>query len=107
MRKADAICGLIILAIGILVTYEASRYGIFGWGTAGPEPGLYLFLLSMGVIVGSLVILGQVYLRSRTAKPDEPFIPRGALKPVLSVAIPATLMVVLTEYIGLYLAAAL
>ncbi len=107
MRKADAICGLIILAIGMLVTFEARRYGIFGWGPAGPEPGLYLFLLGMGVIVGSLVILGQVYVRSRTAKPDEPFIPQGALKPVLSVAIPAALMVLLTEFIGLYLAAGL
>jgi len=107
MRKADGICGLILLALGVLVVYDSRQYGVFGWGPAGPEPGLYPFLLGFGIIVGSLTILGQVLLRSRASSPDEPFMPRGALKPVLCVAVPATLMVFLTELIGLYLAAGL
>lgn len=107
MRKADAICALVLLAIGVLVIYEASQYGVFGWGPAGPQPGMYLFLLGAGGIVGSLIILGQLFLRSRRAEPDEAFIPPGALKRILSVGIPAALMVLLTQFIGLYLAAGL
>ena len=107
MRKADMICALILMGIGTIVVYDAARYGVFGRGTAGPEPGLYPFLLGAGVIVGGLVILGQGYLRSRRSGPDDPFVPPGALKPVLSVAVPAASMVFLTEYIGLYLAAGL
>jgi len=107
MRKADGICALIILAIGLLVAYDGWRLTVLGWGPAGPQPGLYPFLLGLGVMVGSLVVLGQVMARSRKAVPDKPFIRPGGLRPVLYVAVPAALMVLLTEFIGLYLAAGL
>ncbi len=107
MRKADAICALIVLAIGLLVMYDGWRLTVLGWGPAGPQPGLYPFLLGLGVTAGSLIALGQVFVRSRRAGPDEPFIRPGGLRPVLSAAVPAALMVLLTEFIGLYLAAAL
>lgn len=107
MRKADGVCALLLFVIGTVAVYDASRYGVFGWGPAGPEPGLYPFLLGMGIMLGSLITLGQTLLHSRSAAPDEPFLPRGALKPVLSVAIPAAGMVLLTQYTGLYLAAGL
>lgn len=107
MRKADGICALIILAIGLLVVYDGWRLTVLGWGPAGPQPGLYPFLLGLGVMVGSLVVLGQVMARSRKAVPDKPFIRPGGLRPVLYVAVPAALMVLFTEFIGLYLAAGL
>jgi putative tricarboxylic transport membrane protein len=107
MRTAERTCAAVILALGLVAVLDARRYGIFGWGAAGPEPGLYLFLLGTGLIVGSLVVLGQTYLRARRADGDEPFIPPGALKPILSVAVPAALMLFLTEFIGLYLASGL
>ena len=107
MRKADSICALLMLAIGIVVISDASQYGIFGWGPAGPEPGMYPFLLGLGVVVGSVIILVQIFLKVRRAEPGERFIPPGGLKPVLQVAIPAALMVFLTEYVGLYVAAGL
>lgn len=107
MRKADGVCALVLVAIGTLAVFDARRYGVFGWGPAGPESGLYPFLLGLGIMVGSLITLGQTLLRSRSAAPDELFIPRGGLKPVLSVAVPAAGMVFLMQFIGLYLAAGL
>lgn len=107
MRKADVVCAFVLIAIGALAVFDARRYGVFGWGPAGPEPGLYPFLLGVGIIAGSLIVLGRTlggYLRSEK---DESFIPRGALKPVLSVAVPAAGMVFLMQFIGLYLAAGL
>jgi hypothetical protein len=98
---------MLILAIGTVVILDARQYGIFGWGSAGPQPGLYPFLLGIGVIAGGLVVVGQTVLRAPRAEAGEPFIPPGALKPILSVAIPAALTLVLTQFIGLYLASGL
>ncbi|MBI3329099.1 MAG: tripartite tricarboxylate transporter TctB family protein [Nitrospinae bacterium] len=105
MRKADEICALILLGIGTLVIYDARKYGVFGWGLAGPDPGMYPFLLGGGVVVGSLILLGQSLFGARRSASDKPFIPSGGLKPVLTAVIPAALMVFLTHFIGLYLAA--
>ena len=105
MRKADEICALIMLAIGIVVIYDARQYSVFGWGLAGPEPGMYPCLLGMGMVVTSLILLGQFFLGTHRSTPDKPFIPPGGLQPVLTAAIPAALMVLLTHFIGLYLAA--
>ena len=107
MRKADAICALVILAIGIVVSSDARQYGVFGWGLAGPEPGLYPFLLGMGLVAGSVLILVRALRRPDPSVLNKPFIPPGGRKPVLAVAIPAALMVLLTHFIGLYLAAGL
>jgi len=107
MRKAEAVCALIILTIGIVVVSDARQYGVFGWGLAGPEPGMYPFLLGLGLVVGSVLILVRSLLRPDPSTFDQPFIPLGGRKPVLAVAIPAALMVLLTHFIGLYLAAGL
>ena len=107
MRKADGICAIITLFIGILVISDALKLGVFGWGISGPEPGMYIFLLGAGVCVGSLVILGRVLAQVRQGGPDKPFIRSGGPRPVLYVAVPAAIMVLFTEFIGLYFAAAL
>ncbi len=107
MRKADVITALIILVIGILVVYEGIKLGVIGWGAAGPMSGLYPFLLGMGLVIGSLVVLGRVFIISRKSMSDKPFIQKGGLRHVLYVAIPAALMVAMTEFIGLYIAAGL
>ena len=107
MRKADGICAFTLLALGVLVASEGLRLGAFGWGMAGPEPGLFPFLLGVGVCLGSLVVLAQVLIQSWGGLPSEPFIRQGGLKPILWVAVPAALMVLLTEFIGLFLAAGL
>jgi hypothetical protein len=107
MRKADAICAVLVMVLGAVAVIDARQYGIFGWGAAGPESGLYPFLLGAGLIACSLMILAQAGLRARAGDPDKSFLPPGALKPILCVAVPAALMLLLTEFIGLYLASGL
>jgi putative tricarboxylic transport membrane protein len=59
------------------------------------------------MVVGCLTIIIQAIQRKGVAKKKEPFIRREAIKPVLQVVVPAVLMVAATQYIGLYVAAAL
>ncbi len=106
MRKGDIVCAAVILCIGLLVMWDSIRLNI-GWGMEGPQAGFYPFIMSLGVVIGSLVILAQAFQRKGVSKSDQPFIPRGALQPVLKCVLPAALMVFLTEWIGLYIAAGL
>src|SRR5574341_372101 len=106
MRKADIVTGAIIMAFGLLVVFDSIRLGN-GWGADGPQAGFYPFVMGMIIVIGCIIIIVQAIQRKGVAKKKEPFIPREAVKPVLQVVIPATLMVAATEYIGLYVAAAI
>jgi hypothetical protein len=106
MRKGDIICAGVILCLGILVMYDSIRLNI-GWGMNGPEPGFYPFIMSLIVVIGSLMVINLAVGRKGVSQSDKPFFPEGSKKPVLNVIIPAVVMVILTEYVGLYLAAGL
>jgi putative tricarboxylic transport membrane protein len=106
MRTAEILCATLILAVGVLVCYESAQYGI-GWGDGGPEAGLYPLLLGIGMIGATVAILSQTLGRWRRGKPPQPFLGAGAWKKVASVAVPASLMILLTQFIGIYLAAGL
>jgi ABC-type sugar transport system permease subunit len=106
MRTAEILCAALILAVGVLVCFESATYGI-GWGDDGPLPGLYPLLLGIGTVGASVVILGQTLRRRRGNQSTQPFLRPGAWKKVASVAVPAGLMIFLTQFLGLYFAAAL
>ncbi len=106
MRKADIVTGAILLGIGLLVGFDCVRLGV-GWGMEGPRAGFWPFLMAAVMIAGSVIILVQAVRRKGASKSNKPFMPREAIKPVMKCAIPATAMVVLTEFIGLYIAAGL
>jgi len=104
MRGADLMVAAIILAIGVVVGFDAIRLG-YGWGMEGPKAGFFPFILALIIVGGSLVIIRQAIQGKGTAKASKPLVPREAVKPVLVVLIPAILMVALTEIVGLYIAA--
>lgn len=108
MRRADIITALALLAIGVVVLIEGLRLKV-GWGYAGPEPGLYLFLLALGLIGSSAYTLVQtILLKTRSPLTEsKPFVKKGGFIPVLKVAIPALGMVAIAQVIGLYLAGGL
>jgi hypothetical protein len=106
MRTADIVCAVVMLLIGLLVMGDSIRLEI-GWGMEGPRAGFYPFVMSLGVVVGSLIVLVQAIQRKGIARSKAPFIQRAALRPVLQVVIPATCMVLLTHFVGLYVAAGL
>jgi len=101
MRVADLVTSLALIALGSLVLSNALQLGI-GWGTDGPESGFFPFWLATIMIVASLSILPQTL--SRTSQ--NAFVEREKFKPVLKVLFPATGMVVLIHFVGLYVASA-
>jgi putative tricarboxylic transport membrane protein len=102
MRAAECITASVLVLLGGVVLYDAVRLGI-GWGTDGPKSGFFPFWLALIMIVTCGIIILQAVLR----RSGEAFVSREQLGPVLKVLWPATAMVFLTHFVGLYVASAL
>jgi hypothetical protein len=102
MRLADLLTASFFVLLGGVVVFDAARLGI-GWGTDGPQSGFFPFWLGVLMIAACAVILLQAARRAV----GRPFVTRQQLGPVLKVLWPAVALVVLTQWLGLYVAAAL
>jgi putative tricarboxylic transport membrane protein len=102
MRTADIITASLLLAVGGIVLVDSVRLG-FRWGTDGPESGFFPFWLSLLLIFNCGLIIVQAARQSRAAR----FVSWQQFALVLKVLVPATGMVLLTQLVGLYVAAAL
>ncbi len=104
MRKADLIVALVLIGAGLIVLIDSIRLG-FQWGMSGPEAGFLPFYLGVGVILFSLNVFFRGVKKLRKEGKGAPLVPKGGLKPILWVLCPSVGMVLLTELIGLHLAA--
>ena len=102
MRAADFITAAVLMLLGGVVLYDAARLGI-GWGTDRPRSGFFPFWLATIMLVSCAGVIVQSVRRPS----GKPFVTRAQLRPVLKVLWPATGMVLLTEFLGLYVASAL
>jgi hypothetical protein len=102
MRTADLVTASLLMLLGGVVIVDAVRLGI-GWGTDGPKSGFFPFSLAAILVATCGLILLQAARRRAAAA----FVTRERLAPVLAVLWPAAAMVVLTQFIGLYVASAL
>jgi putative tricarboxylic transport membrane protein len=101
-KAADLVTAGILLLLGVLVAADSLRLGS-GWGMEGPKPGFFPFLLAAIMIFGCVMVVRKVLTKpAKNAK--ESFIPPEAIRPVLVVLVPACLMILLTEIVGLYVA---
>ena len=100
MRTADLTTALILMAGGLLVIWDALRLGI-GWGTDGPQSGFFPFWLAV-LLLASL--RGHRAAGLAAVEPPPRSSRRRRLVPVLKMLLPATGFVVLTQFIGLYVA---
>ena len=102
MRTADIVTAFLLTVLGLIVLAEAIRLG-FRWGPDGPQSGFFPFWLALILIGHSLAIV----VRAIRKHSDEPFATPEQLRSVLTVAAPAAAMVLLTQFLGLYVASAL
>jgi hypothetical protein len=103
-KAGDILVAVILLCFGLVVGWDAVRLGA-GWGLEGPKAGFFPLLMSILVIGGCVIIIRQAITGKSSVKGDKPFVLPGGLRSVLIVLFPALGMVILTEVIGLYVAA--
>jgi putative tricarboxylic transport membrane protein len=102
VRTADLTTALVLMAGGVLVIWDSLRLGI-GWGTDGPQSGFFPFWLAVLLSVSCVAIA----LQARRKASRVPFVTRAQLKPVLTTLLPSAGFVMLTQFIGLYVATAI
>src|SRR6267142_3024781 len=101
MRAVDLATASILILLGGVVVLDSLRIGI-GWGTDGPKSGFFPFWLGVIMVGACLIIAVKAFRRADRT----PFIPPGAIVPVLKVLLPATAFVLATPWLGLYVATA-
>jgi putative tricarboxylic transport membrane protein len=102
VRTADLVTAAVLMLLAGVVLADATRLG-FGWGSDGPQSGFFPFWMALIMLVTCGAIVVQTLRRTGTGR----FVTREQLSPVLKVLWPATVMVALTQFIGLYVATAL
>jgi len=102
MRTADIITASLLTALGVVVLFEAIRLG-FRWGPDGPQSGFFPFWLAV-ILIGHCL---AVVIRAVRRRTETPFLTREQLRSVLTVIAPAAAMVLVTQFLGLYVASAL
>jgi putative tricarboxylic transport membrane protein len=103
-KNADIITALIIMLFGVIVAADSLRIGI-GWTADGPLGGFFPFVMAALVIGGTGMVIRDAIRGKSGAKGNKPFVEPGGMKPIMIVVIPACLMILFTEVVGLYVAA--
>lgn len=103
-KTGDIVVAVVLLGLGLLVGYDSFRMGS-GWGMEGPKAGFFPLLMAILMVVGCLVVIRQAVKGTSSVKGEKPFVLPGGFRPVLTVFLPAIGMILLTEVVGLYVAA--
>jgi len=103
-KTGDIVVAVILLCFGLIVGWDSIRLGS-GWGLEGPRPGFFPLIMTILVVGGCLISIRQSMTGKSSVKGTKPFVLPGGFQPVLTVFFPAVGMIILTEVIGLYLAA--
>lgn len=102
-QAAEAIVAVAIFLVGVVMMMDGYRVGM-GWAPEGPQAGYFPFRTGAIICISSVV----VFLRALFGKHGNHklFVSWGSFKQVLCVLIPAFLYVLVTQFIGIYVASA-
>lgn len=99
-RTMNIVVALLLMAAAVVVMISSYELGS-GWAPGlGPDSGYFPFYIGLFLFAAGGYTLVE-YLR--LGSPGGGFIYRGQLNTVLQVLIPATIFVVLSIYIGIYI----
>src|SRR5512135_2942172 len=103
-QAAEMIVAIVIFLIGVVMMMDSLRIGM-GWAPEGPQAGYFPFRTGAIISISSVVI----FLRALFGKDrnHELFVSWDRFKLVLCVLIPAVLYVLVTQFIGIYVASVL
>ncbi|MHB8910261.1 MAG: tripartite tricarboxylate transporter TctB family protein [Syntrophales bacterium] len=103
-QAAEVIVAVAIFLIGVVMMIDSQRIGM-GWAPEGPEAGYFPFRTGAIISISSVII----FLRALFGKHrnQELFVSWDRFKQVLYVLIPSVFYVLVTQFIGIYVASAL
>jgi putative tricarboxylic transport membrane protein len=101
VRVVDVVVSLVLLALAITLGFDNWRTGA-GWESTGPQPGYFPFYLS--IILGGASLYGLVAAFLSRTELTESFVTRAQLRRVMAVFVPTLLFVLVTQFLGLYVA---
>jgi putative tricarboxylic transport membrane protein len=102
-QVAEAIVAVIIFLVGAVMMMDSYRIGM-GWAPEGPQAGYFPFRTGAIIGISSVVIFLRAFLGKH--RNHELFVSWDRFKQVLYVLIPAVLYVLVTQFIGIYVASA-
>ena len=103
-RAMELVVAAVLMLIAVVVMADSWRVGA-GWAADGPQAGYFPFYIGAIMFVSSAITFG---VHALTTAPDlSNFVGRSALLLVLKVLVPTMGFVVLIEFLGLYVAAAI
>lgn len=103
-QAAEAIVAVAIFLVGVVMIVDSYRIGM-GWAPDGPQAGYFPFRTGAIICISCVVVfLRALFGKHRNHKL---FVSWGSFKQVLCVLIPAVLYVLVTQFIGIYVASAL
>jgi putative tricarboxylic transport membrane protein len=102
MRAADLVTASVLMLLGGVVLFDAVRLGI-GWGTDGPRSGFLPFWLGLLLVF----MCAAISLQAARRATSRPFVRRAQLGSVLTVLCPIAALIVVMQFVGLYVASAL
>ena len=103
-QAAEMIVAVAIFLVGVVMMMDGHRVGM-GWAPEGPQAGYFPF--RTGAIIGissAVILLRALFGKHRN---QELFVSWDRFKQVLYVLIPAAFYVLVTQFIGIYVASAL
>src|SRR4029079_9199740 len=98
-RTVDIVVSLILLALATVLAFDNWRTGM-SWDASGPQAGYFPFYLSL--ILGAASVYGLI--KGFIEPATEPFVTRDQLTRALWMFVPTLLVVVVTQWLGLYVA---
>jgi putative tricarboxylic transport membrane protein len=102
-QAAEAIVAVAIFLVGVVMMMDGHRIGI-GWASDGPKAGYFPFRTGVILSISSVVVFLRAFFGKH--RNHELFVPWDRFKRVLCVLIPAVFYVVVTQFIGIYVASA-
>jgi putative tricarboxylic transport membrane protein len=102
-QAAEVVVAFIIFLVGVVMMMDSQRIGM-GWAPEGPQAGYFPFRTGAIISISSVVIFFRAFFGKN--RNHELFVSWDSFKMVLCVLIPTVLYVLVTQFIGIYVASA-
>lgn len=103
-RAVEVAVYLLLIVLALVLGYDNWRSGM-GWAKDGPQSGYFPFYLCVILASASLFGLGVAF--ARRTDDARTFVTRDQLRRVMQVFVPTFLFVLLTQWLGIYVASLL